>query len=127
MELSESAESELLRILFGLEMADYPSLYEQIFTFLSPSWENHQKSNVVVQAITAVSQDILRLVKNGSTVVNAVPPQIVKDGISKVFMKRISLFPAVLAATEECHPPQHHVFKMVMSSNDFTNNLDNKL
>ena len=83
--------SEFLRILLGLETADYPGLYEQIFTFLSPGWENYQKSNVVVQAVTAVSQDIQRSVKTVSTAVNAVPSQIVKnvdtmmDGISKVF------------------------------------------
>ena len=47
--------SEFLTILLGLETTDYPGLYEQIFTFLSPGWEA-QKSNVVVQAVTAVSQ-----------------------------------------------------------------------
>ena len=85
--------TEFLAILLGLEAADYPGLYEQIFTFLSPGWEA-QKSNLVVQAVTAVSQDIQRSVKTVSTAVNAVPSQIVKnvdtmmDGISKVFTQK---------------------------------------
>ena len=85
--------TEFLAILLGLETADYPGLYEQIFTFLSPGWEA-QKSNLVVQAVTAVSQDIQRSVKTVSTAVNAVPSQIVKnvdtmmDGISKVFTQK---------------------------------------
>ena len=51
--------TEFLTHLLSLEAADYPGLYEQVFTFLSPGWEA-QKSNVVVQAVTAVSQDIQR-------------------------------------------------------------------
>ena len=47
--------TEFLTLLLALETTDYPGLYEQIFTFLSPGWEA-QRSNVVVQAVTAVSQ-----------------------------------------------------------------------
>jgi len=66
--------SELLRQDSGM----YPGLYEMIFTFLSPGWQCG-KSNAVVQAVTAVSQDIKRSVKTVSSAVNAVPDKIVKN------------------------------------------------
>ena len=59
MEKRKKMLTEFLTQLLSLETGEYPGLYEQVFTFLSPGWEP-QKSNVVVQAVTAVSQDIQR-------------------------------------------------------------------
>ena len=104
--------AEYLTALLALDTSLYPGLYETVFTFLSPGWQSSNKSNAVVQAVTAVSQvgvkcleyfitilfccfqDIQRSVKTVSTAVNAVPVKISKnvdiviDGISKVFTQK---------------------------------------
>jgi len=82
--------NEFFRHLLILKSNDYPGLYDQIFTFLSPGWEAN-KQNVVERAVSAVSHDIQRSVKSVSNAVTAVPSHIVKnvdhvvDGITKVF------------------------------------------
>ena len=64
------------------------SFFDQVFTFLSPGWEA-DKTNVVERAVSAVSHDIQRSVKNVSSAVTAMPSNIVRnvdnafDGISK--------------------------------------------
>jgi len=76
--------------LLSLSSGDYPGLYDQVFTFLSPGWEAN-KQNVVERAVSAVSHDIQRSVKTVSTAVNAMPSNIVRnvdnalDGITKAF------------------------------------------
>jgi len=74
--------------LLALRGSDYPGLYDQVFTFLSPGWEAN-KQNVVERAVSAVSHDIQRSVKNVSSAVTSMPSNIVRnvdnafDGISK--------------------------------------------
>ena len=48
--------AEYLTALLALDTSLYPGLYETVFTFLSPGWQSSNKSNAVVQAVTAVSQ-----------------------------------------------------------------------
>ena len=82
--------NEFFHHLLVLKSHDYPGLYDQIFTFLSPGWEA-SKQNVVERAVSAVSHDIQRSVKTVSTAVTAMPSNFVKnvdnvvDGITKVF------------------------------------------
>lgn len=82
--------NEFFHHLLLLKSQEYPSLYDQIFTFLSPGWEA-SKQNVMERAVSAVSHDIQRSVKTVSTAVTAMPSNFVKnvdnvmDGITKVF------------------------------------------
>jgi hypothetical protein len=82
--------NEFFHHLLLLKSQDYPGLYDQIFTFLSPGWEA-SKQNVMKRAVSAVSHDIQRSVKTVSTAVTAMPSNFVKnvhnvmDGITKVF------------------------------------------
>eukprot|EP00092_Neocalanus_flemingeri_P008846 GFUD01009520.1.p1 GENE.GFUD01009520.1~~GFUD01009520.1.p1 ORF type:complete len:981 (+),score=238.89 GFUD01009520.1:139-3081(+) len=85
--------NEFFHHLLIVKCQEYPGLYDQIFTFLSPGWEAN-KQNVVERAVSAVSHDIQRSVKTVSTAVTAMPSHFVKnvdnvvDGISKVFNTR---------------------------------------
>ena len=85
--------NEFFHHLLLLKSQEYPGLYDQIFTFLSPGWEA-SKQNVMERAVSAVSHDIQRSVKTVSTAVTAMPSTFVKnvdnvmDGITKVFNTR---------------------------------------
>jgi len=82
--------NEFFQHLLVLNGHDYPGLYDQIFTFLSPGWEA-SKQNLVERAVSAVSHDIQRSVKTVGSAVTAMPSSFVKnvdnvmDGITKVF------------------------------------------